>query len=316
MAHCKHISEWLDAHSFEVKEGRDIFSTGFTALDKLIGGFRLGELVTVAGRPLMGKTQLCLSLVHKFALEDKIPTAIFNLETSRKDFISQITAHVGKVPCAKLMLGKTLSPEELERKDATLKLIGASPLYVNEPLLMSGKNLLTIKELSEGIEDVVSNHGVKMVFVLGFNWINKGDNDSWSDNYREAAVTLRNLAHELNISMVVSTYFNRFVEGRCGIEGKFHMLSDFKDYGDFDEVSDMVLGVLRPSAYHIMEDLDGNDLTNRLYLGVMKTNMGIDDCIIDMEIDRECGTISNVDGCASDTNSWNNRYCRTILELD
>ena len=316
MAHCKHISEWLDAHSFEVKEGRDIFSTGFTALDKLIGGFRLGELVTVAGRPLMGKTQFCLSLVHKFALEDKIPTAIFNLETSRKDFISQMTAHVAKVSCRKLMLGKPLSPEELERRDAALKLIGASPLYVDEPLLMNGQNLLTIKELSEGIKDAVSNHGVKMVFVLGFNWINKGDNDSWSDNYRDAAVTLRNLAHELNISMVVSTYFNRFVEGRCGIEGKFHMLSDFKDYGDFDEVGDMVLGVLRPSAYHLMEDLDGNDLTNRLYLGVMKTNLGVDDCIIDLEIDRECGTISNVDGCVSDTNSWNNRYCRTILELD
>jgi len=40
-------------------------SSGYTALDKKIGGFRKGELVLLAGRPGMGKTALMLNIAKQ-----------------------------------------------------------------------------------------------------------------------------------------------------------------------------------------------------------------------------------------------------------
>ena len=65
MIQCLHISKLMDNQANEARHGCNIISTGIKPLDRVIGGFQLGEFVTIAGRPLMGKTELCLHLIHR-----------------------------------------------------------------------------------------------------------------------------------------------------------------------------------------------------------------------------------------------------------
>lgn len=86
MIQCLHISKLLGNQVNEERRGCNIICTGIKPLDRIIGGFQLGELVTIAGRPLMGKTELCLHLIHKWAVEDKMPVAVYDMEDNDDTF--------------------------------------------------------------------------------------------------------------------------------------------------------------------------------------------------------------------------------------
>lgn len=54
MIQCLHISKLMDNYADEKRHGCNIIGTGIKPLDRIIGGFQSGELITIAGRPLMG----------------------------------------------------------------------------------------------------------------------------------------------------------------------------------------------------------------------------------------------------------------------
>jgi len=285
MIRCQHISEILNDCPLENKGNCHTFNTGFACLDNLIGGFQPGELVTIAGRPCMGKTALCLSLAHKFALTDKIPTAIFCLESNQRTFIHQLMANVAALPCHTLRKNAVLSPEEKEKLEKATKQLATSPLYVNVPPYAGGFCLLTMSELADSIKEVVQKQGVKIVFVIGFQHINA--DYYMPQSYRRHAFALKKIALEWNVSIVTTSFLNWWIENRDGVEGKYPQLGDLRYVGDLDEISDIVLGVFRPAGYNVNMDIEGNDLTNTLHLSLLKTKAGIDNIVMDLKIDMD-----------------------------
>lgn len=78
---------------------------------------------------------------------------------------------------------------------------------------------LTMESLQKSISDVVMRHGVKVIFVMGFQYLDEGC--STNNIYRTQALTLKKLARELNVIIVVSSFLNWCVDSREGIAGKF-----------------------------------------------------------------------------------------------
>ncbi len=48
-------------------------TSGFSALGKLTGGLPLGQLLTMTGRPAMGKTAFAITLIMNIGLKQRIP---------------------------------------------------------------------------------------------------------------------------------------------------------------------------------------------------------------------------------------------------
>lgn len=303
MIQCLHISKLMDNQANEARHGCNIISTGIKPLDRVIGGFQLGEFVTIAGRPLMGKTELCLHLIHRWAVKDKIPVAVYDMEDGDETFANQLLANSAKLPCHKLRLGTELSPEEKHRKEIAMKQLSDSPLYLNSTY-MEGMvdTALTMENLSKSIREVVMRHGVKVIFVMGFQYLD----ESYSTNniYRRQALALKNLARELNVIIIASSFLNWCVDNREGMAGKFPQLSDLRYVGDLDEISDVVLGLFRPVIYNICMDCKGNDISKTLYLSLLKTNVGVDGCVMDLEIDGETLSICSKDENCYSMKSW------------
>lgn len=303
MIQCLHISKLMDNQANEARHGCNIISTGIKPLDRVIGGFQLGEFVTIAGRPLMGKTELCLHLIHRWAVKDKIPVAVYDMEDGDETFANQLLANSAKLPCHKLRLGTELSPEEKHRKEIAMKQLSDSPLYLNSTY-MEGMvdTALTMENLSKSIREVVMRHGVKVIFVMGFQYLDEGY--STNNIYRRQALALKNLARELNVIIIASSFLNWCVDNREGMAGKFPQLSDLRYVGDLDEISDVVLGLFRPVIYNICMDCKGNDISKTLYLSLLKTNVGVDGCVMDLEIDGETLSICCKDENCYSMKSW------------
>ena len=304
MIQCLHISKLMGNYADEKRHDCNIIGTGIKPLDRIIGGFQSGELITIAGRPLMGKKELCLYLIHRWAVEDKIPVAVYDMEDCDETFANQLLANSAKLPCHKLRLGTELSPEEKHRKEIAMKQLSDSPLYLNSTY-MEGMvdTALTMENLSKSIREVVMRHGVKVIFVMGFQYLDEGY--STNNIYRRQALALKNLARELNVIIIASSFLNWCVDNREGMAGKFPQLSDLRYVGDLDEISDVVLGLFRPVIYNICMDCKGNDISKTLYLSLLKTNVGVNGCVMDLEIDGNTMSICCKDENCYSMKSWN-----------
>ncbi len=64
-------------------------STGFSDLDRIIGGFRRGEVAIIAGRPSMGKTAFMLSLAYNIAKRGE-RVDIFSLEMTEDQLFDRL----------------------------------------------------------------------------------------------------------------------------------------------------------------------------------------------------------------------------------
>lgn len=58
--------------------------SGFFELDKMTQGWRNGDLITIGGRPAVGKTAFGISLLRNVAIINRMPTAFFSLELSKE----------------------------------------------------------------------------------------------------------------------------------------------------------------------------------------------------------------------------------------
>jgi len=65
-------------------------ATGFADLDMLTSGLQPSDMVIVAARPSVGKTTFAMNVAQRAALIDKIPVAIFSLETSKEQLVQRI----------------------------------------------------------------------------------------------------------------------------------------------------------------------------------------------------------------------------------
>jgi replicative DNA helicase len=63
--------------------------TGFIEIDNKLSGFQKADLIILAARPSVGKTSLALDFARHAAVKENIPVAIFSLEMSKTEALTQ-----------------------------------------------------------------------------------------------------------------------------------------------------------------------------------------------------------------------------------
>ena len=243
--------------------------TGFETIDDIISGFHKGSLITIAGRPAMGKTSLALSIVKHVTIENKIPILFFSIEMNSATLVNRIFANVCGIPIHKIQNGKLLS-SELEALDKNMPTIVEAPLYLEDSARLS------IYDLSKTARNCVTDHGVKLIIIDYFQLISTEDrsNRSRHDELTELIHALKILARELDTPIILLSQLNRSLEDKDGFEGKRPKLSDLRECGAIEDDSDVVMFVHRPEYYRIYQDEYGRDLHGIAQIIVAKNKMG------------------------------------------
>jgi replicative DNA helicase len=122
-------------------------------------------------------------------------------------------------------------------------------------------------------EKMVAEKGIR---VIAIDYLQMLSSNRYRHN-RELEVsyisrTLKKIAKDLNICMIVTSQLSRSVETRGG--DKRPLLSDLRESGAIEQDADKVIFVYRPDYYGITTDEDGNTTKGQLELLMVKNRTG------------------------------------------
>lgn len=240
-----HVSEAL-AEMWEAQQKPPrCWPTGFAELDdQLAGGINGGELVLIGARPSAGKTSLCNSMAARLC-ERGYPVAFFSLEVPKARLVEAWVSAFARVENTAVRSG-VLSEDEAEQVRKARIAIYNLPLWIDDD------SHLTVHDVASRARRLVRKHQIQVVFL---DYIQRladapGHRDRRSA-VAEMSRTLKALARELDIPVVVAAQLSRKVEERSN---KRPMNSDLKEAGDLEQDADTIVLLHRPWIHDKKED--------------------------------------------------------------
>ena len=219
--------------------------TGFQSVDKFTGGWQETDFIVIGGASSMGKTSLGLAFCYNCA-KSGMPAAIFSYEMGDTQLLQRLVSLESEVNNRYIMKG-ALESGELNRVNKAIGKLEGVNLFVDECKDSSLRYLLN------KIRQYVITKEVKFVLVDYLQLV-KGSGHSREQEVAMVARELKNLAKELNITIVALSQLSRGVDRRDGCRPT---LSDLRESGEIEQASDVVMLVYRPEYYGIMSDDSG-----------------------------------------------------------
>ena len=231
----------------EKREGSHVtgLATGYHELDGLTCGLQKGEMIIIAGRPSMGKTSLALNIAEYIGAEEKIPVAIFSLETGRQQLAERFLCSGSEIDAQKVRKGM-LSTEDYEQLKMASGALYEAPIYIDDT------STLTPLELRAKARRLKSRHDIRCIMVdyLQLMHLGAGRVESRQQEITTISRYIKSLARELNIPVVVLSQLNRSPEGR---EGHRPRMSDLRESGSIEQDADVVMLLHREDYYRRSE---------------------------------------------------------------
>lgn len=224
-------------------------STGFRDLDAaLMGGFRPGDLVVVAGRPSMGKTGLAFQIGLNAAIAGN-PVLAFTLEMSRQQIVERAIAQVGGIEFNRIMKGHLLD-EDYDRMAMALGKMKDAPFFIDDT------GGLSIQDIAARARIQAKTGGLSMIVVdylqiMGYTGRAMSRNEQLGEISRQA----KSLAKELNVPFVLLSQLNRDVEKR---QDKRPAMSDLRESGAIEQDADVILMMYRDEYYNPDSEFKGH----------------------------------------------------------
>ena len=209
-------------------------SSGFSGLDGLTQGFQKSELIILAGRPSMGKTALSLNMGLNVLKTSKLPVLFFSLEMSKEQIMYRVLSIETGISQTRLKNGQ-LYKNDWVKFNKTTKFLSKLPFFIDD------SSNLSIQEIRLKIKSIFieqSEIGLVIIDYLQLIQNLNGKNENRVQELSAITRSLKNLAREFNIPIIVLSQLSRNVENR--IDQK-PILSDLRESGSIEQDSDLVL---------------------------------------------------------------------------
>lgn len=217
-------------------------ATGFRDLDFLTSGLQPSELVILAARPSMGKTAFALNVAANVAIKGQKPVAIFSLEMSRTALVSRMLCTEARVNSQQFRTGQVRAADWGKVTHAA-GILGSVPIYIDDS---ANATFAEIRAKSRKL-DMQKKIGLIIVDYLQLMPSSgRGRNDSREQEVSENSRSLKGLARELDVPVLVLSQLSRAVEQR---PDKRPMLSDLRESGAIEQDADVVMFLYREEYY-------------------------------------------------------------------
>ncbi len=237
--------------------------SGFSALDRITGGWQNSDLVIIAARPAMGKTAFVLSCARNASVDFQKPTVVFSLEMSSVQLVNRLISGETEIEQEKIRKGN-LAEWEWQQLHSKIGRLSEAPLLIDDT------PSLNIFEFRAKCRRLKSQYDIQLI-IIDYLQLMHGKGEGGGNREQEIGSisrALKSVAKELNVPVIALSQLSRAVENRPGINGKRPMLSDLRESGSIEQDADMVLFLYRPEYYGITEDETG------------RSNIGVGEVII------------------------------------
>lgn len=224
-------------------------SSGLSALDRIIGGYRRGNLLILAGRPGMGKSMLAGSSALR-ATEAGHGVLFFSKEMTKEQLVARLLTDLAYTTTLPLTYEAVLNRSVPADRRHLLR--EAATRLRDLPFIIDPQPGMTMAEIATRARRVAESMARKGV-TLGLTIVDHlgkvkaaGNGDNRALELGEMTNAGSDLAKEVNACVVMLCQLNRQVEGR---ENKRPMLSDLRESGRIEEDADCVVALYREAYY-------------------------------------------------------------------
>lgn len=213
-------------------------STGYKAIDSIIGGLQPSDLNIWAGRPSMGKTSIVLGAALN-AAKNGAHVGIISLEMSRIQLGLRLLAMGAPLDVHALRTGR-IAQEGWWLIANTASQLESLPIWIDD------SSSLTIEQVMAKARLLHTKHRLDLLVLDYLQLLQVRSAETRQQGIADAARNLKLLAKELNIPVLVLSQLSRDCEKR---EDKRPMLADLRDSGAIEQDADVVLFLYRHEVY-------------------------------------------------------------------
>ena len=207
-----------------------MFDLGLPDVDYAIGGgVESGEMIVLAARPSHGKSAVALQCVHHATLHG-YPSIFISEEMSALALGKRTLQYAADVP-------------QEHWKTSTVEMdIGVKAHFEGRAPCFVVESAGSAERAAEAIREAVKQHGVKLA-VIDYAQFLRGKGNNKYEQSSDVCSTLRALANETKIVLIVLCQLNREIERR----GEFlPTMADIKGTGQFEQDADVILFLCWP----------------------------------------------------------------------
>lgn len=237
----EHALERIDEMA-KAEDGITGAPTGWSQFDEMTSGLQNGDMIIVAGRPSMGKTTLAMNMVERVAMYTRQPVAIFSLEMPAEQLVMRMFSSLGSIEQGKIRSGKLDDLDTKKLSDAT-KTLANTKIFIDDT---SGLSPSEVRSRARRLQRDHGQLGLVMVDYLQLMSI-PGMSDQRVAEVSEISRSLKLMARELNVPVIVLSQLNRSLEQR---PNKRPVMSDLRDSGAIEQDADLICFIYRDEVYN------------------------------------------------------------------
>ncbi|MCS2168062.1 replicative DNA helicase [Scandinavium manionii] len=215
--------------------------TGIEELDDMTGGLDLTDLVFIAARPSMGKTELALDIIDKVT-ERGQGVLFFSMEMAGIQITERMVSAAGGLPVSRLKAAHQFEDEDWARLSAgvgrltnrSIWIVDATNLNVDQICQTATRMQMTHPEIALVVVDYL---GLIKTMGTGRHDLAVGD----------ISKGLKRLAKSNKTPVLALSQLSRGVEQR---PNKRPMNSDMKNSGEIEADADLILMLYRDEVYN------------------------------------------------------------------
>jgi replicative DNA helicase len=245
--------------------------TGFRDLDTLLaGGLWRGDLITVAGRPGMGKTAFMLGIAMNMARVG-VRVGITSLEMNADSLVLRMAAMETGINLQKLRMGNLNSKE-------WQTILKAAPALRELPIVTNDAPVQTVDQIHAQGRRWQMMYGLDCMILDYLGLLHSADQPRGKrDDNRVLEISrmtrgCKELARDLNIPVIMAAQVNRGPDARTD---KRPMLSDLRESGSIENDSDVVAFIFREVVYD-----DATENPNKAEIIIAKHRNGPTDTVV------------------------------------
>lgn len=250
----ENIEDALNEYELRVrakKEGRNIaITTGINWLNRILIGWRGGNLIILAARPSIGKSALSLYFAKRAGLANNY-VDIFSLEMTRREISDRLLLSETTINPTSYQSGIDVDRNELDRSQLKLQEMNVS---INDEMDI---NINYIRSI---IRKKFKQKKLGLVVVDYLQLMEGTDKSNKNNEVGSITRALKKLTVKYDFPLILLSQLNRETEKRAN---KKPNLSDLRDSGNIEQDADIVMFLNRERYSSDGTELDMNDEENR-----------------------------------------------------
>ncbi|MFD0987178.1 replicative DNA helicase [Methyloligella solikamskensis] len=286
----------MAANAYSRDGGLSGLSTGFSDVDRKMGGLQGSDLIILAGRPSMGKTALATNIAYHVAKShrtdpntgkdlDGAVVGFFSLEMSSEQLATRIISEQASISSERIRRGR-IDPDEFDRIVEVAQELQNLPLYIDQT------GGITVAQLAARARRLKRQRGLGFL-VVDYLQLLAGSSRRASEGrvqeITEITTGLKALAKELEVPVLALSQLSRQVEQR---DDKRPQLADLRESGSIEQDADVVLFVFREEYYLERRQPREGTEEHRQWQDEMEIVMGKADLIIGKQRHGPTGTVT------------------------